>query len=71
MADGLAVGRMLRQIGAGGFIGIMALIVGFGVVAYINPIIAGGIALIFIGATLLVHSIIKAVATQFGMGDMV
>ncbi len=71
MAHRIALRRMLRNIGIGGLVGIVALLAGFGVVAYIDPIIAGGVALIFIGAALLVHAIIKAIATQFGMGDMV
>lgn len=62
---------MLRQLGFVGFLGIALLLAGFAVLGYVDPVVAGGVALILLGATLVVHAAIKAVATQFGMGDMV
>ncbi len=61
---------MLRGLGLTGILGLLALIAGFVVIGYVDPIIAGGVALVFVGAALVVHALVKALAVKFGMGDM-
>lgn len=62
---------MLRELGLSGLIGILALIGGFAVLGFVDPIIAAGVGLIVVGAILVLHAVVKAMATRFGMGDMI
>lgn len=61
---------MLSDLGWTGLVGLLALIGGFGVLGYVDPVVAAGVALVVVGAALLVHAIVKALAVRFGMGDM-
>lgn len=61
---------MLTDLGWSGFIGILSLIGGFAVLGYVEPVVAGGVALILLGAAFVVHAVVKALAMRFGMGDM-
>lgn len=52
-------------------IGLIGMVAGFGVLAYVDPIIAGGVGLVLVGAALVVHAAVRALASRFGMGDVV
>lgn len=62
---------MLRDLGLSGLIGVLALVGGFAVLGYVDPIVAGGVGLIVVGAILLLHAVVKALAGRLGMGDMI
>ncbi|MFW6448134.1 MAG: DUF7470 family protein [Halobacteriota archaeon] len=62
---------MVRSLGVSGLLGIVAMLAGLGVLAWVDPIVAGGVALVFVGAALLIHAAVRAVAARFGMGDVV
>lgn len=62
---------MLRSIGLSGLVGIVCLVAGLGVLAYVDPVVAGGVALVFVGAGLVVHGAVRSIASRFGMGDLV
>ncbi len=61
---------MIRDIGWSGVVGVLALIGGFAVLGYVDPIVAGGVALVILGVMLILHAVVKALATRLGMGDM-
>lgn len=62
---------MIRSLGVSGVIGLIGMVAGFGVLAYVDPIIAGGVGLVLVGAALVVHAAVRALASRFGMGDVV
>lgn len=62
---------MLRDLGLTGLVGVLMLLGGFAVLGYVDPIVAGGVALVLVGATLVVHAIVRALASRLGMGGMV
>ncbi|MFP4591286.1 MAG: hypothetical protein ACLFMX_06715 [Halobacteriales archaeon] len=62
---------MIRSLGLSGLVGIVAMLGGLAVLAWVDPVVAGGVALVFVGAALLVHAAVRAIAARFGMGDVV
>lgn len=62
---------MLRDLGLTGVLGILGLLAGFAVLGYFDPVVAGGVALVFLGAALVVHAVVKALAVRMGMGELI
>lgn len=58
---------MLDSLGAMGWAGIGLLVVGLGVVALADPLVAGGLAIILLGLGLLVKRGIDLVFSMLGM----
>ncbi|MCW8173129.1 DUF7470 family protein [Natrialba swarupiae] len=58
---------MLDKLGPVGIVGIVILLAGIGLVAYVNIYIAAGLALILAGMGLIVKSLITRMLQSFGM----
>ncbi|ADD05445.1 uncharacterized protein Nmag_1872 [Natrialba magadii ATCC 43099] len=58
---------MLKHLGPLGIVGILILVAGIGIVAYVSPIVAVGIALVLAGLGLVVKALVSSVLQQFGM----
>ena len=58
---------MLRALGVVGIIGLLIAIAGIGVIAYVDPILAGGVILTLAGITLTVQALVKGVLSKFGL----
>lgn len=59
---------MLRRIGPAGFVGLLMLLGGIGVVAWRDPIVATGLALVLAGIGLLAKGMIDALVASLGFG---
>jgi len=62
---------MLDKLGVPGLVGVLLLFGGIAVVAWVNLVVAGGIALVIAGLGLVVFSLIKNLITSLGVGGMV
>lgn len=61
---------MLDKLGTVGVVGIVVVVGGLAVLAYENPVIAAGVALVLIGIGLLVRGLVATLLESFGMGGM-
>ncbi|MFC6723227.1 hypothetical protein ACFQE1_02225 [Halobium palmae] len=57
---------MLGKLGVTGIVGVLLLLVGIGLVAWHQPIVALGIALAFVGVGLVAKGLISNVMSAFG-----
>lgn len=62
---------MLDKLGAAGIVGVLVILGGIGLLAWINPLIAAGIGLVVAGLGLLVYGLVSNLLASFGMGGMV
>jgi hypothetical protein len=62
---------MFNKIGISGVIGVLVVLGGLSLIAFANPIIAGGLVLILIGLGLIVRGLISSVMNSMGMGGMI
>lgn len=62
---------MLDKLGLAGVAGVLVLFGGIGLIAWINPLIAAGMAFVVAGLGLLVYGLVSNVLSSFGMGGMV
>lgn len=62
---------MLRYLGILGVVGLLLIVAGLGVIAYINPLIAAGVAAILVGLGLIVGNVFRRALAQFGLGGMI
>ncbi|AEH35875.1 MULTISPECIES: DUF7470 family protein [Halopiger] len=58
---------MIDKIGPLGIVGVVVLLGGIGLIAYANPIIAAGMALVLVGLGLVVKSLVSGMLQSFGM----
>lgn len=58
---------MLDSLGVLGWIGVFLLLVGVGVIAYADPLVAAGLVIVLVGLGLVVKEGIDRVMTMFGM----
>lgn len=58
---------MLKNLGPLGIVGLLAMVAGIGLIAYADPIIAAGFALVLAGVGLVVKSLISGVLGAMGM----
>lgn len=61
---------MSRSIGVMGVLGLLVVLAGIGVIAYENPILAGGMVAILVGVALVVVDFIKRAMAKLGFGAM-
>lgn len=61
---------MIRSLGALGILGLLVAIAGIGVIAYVNPIVAGGIVAILVGIGLVVVNLVRGMMAKLGFGGM-
>ena len=62
---------MLRNIGIGGVLGFVFLLSGLGLIAYVDPLIAAGIAGVLLGLALVVRDLVTSALAAFGFGGIV
>ena len=62
---------MLRSIGVGGILGFVILLAGLALLAYVDPLIAAGIAGVLLGLALVVRDLVSSVLSAFGLGGVV
>lgn len=53
-----------------GVVGGLLVLGGFGLLAWTNPYVAGGLALVLVGVALVVRSLVARMLQSFGMGGM-
>ncbi|AHZ22689.1 hypothetical protein E6P09_03830 [Haloferax mediterranei ATCC 33500] len=58
---------MLDKLGTKGIVGIICLLVGIGIVAYQQPIVAAGLAFVVAGLGLVASGLAEGVMKMFGM----
>lgn len=61
---------MLDKLGIVGVIGIVVTIGGLGVVGWRDPVLAAGLALVVVGAGLVVAGLVRNLLASFGMGGL-
>ena len=59
---------MLDKLGALGIAGLVVTLAGIAIVAWVNLVLAGGLALVLAGVGLVAAGLIKNVMKAFGMG---
>jgi hypothetical protein len=64
-------GDVLDKLGAAGIVGILVILGGIGLIAWVNPLIAAGIGLVVAGVGLILYGVVTNVLASFGMGGMV
>ncbi|MFB6194178.1 MAG: hypothetical protein ABEI75_03855 [Halobaculum sp.] len=57
---------MIDRLGTTGIVGVLLALVGIGVVAFDEPVVAGGIALTLAGVGLVVKGLVDGLMSQFG-----
>lgn len=61
---------MLDKLGIAGLVGVLIILGGIGLLAWINPLIAAGIGLVVAGLGLIVYGLVTNVLASFGLGGM-
>ena len=61
---------MLDKLGITGILGVVVVLAGLGLIAYANPVVAAGMALVLFGFGLTVKSLVSGLLSSFGMGGM-
>ncbi|GAA0459223.1 hypothetical protein MUK72_03285 [Halococcus dombrowskii] len=62
---------MLDKLGLAGIVGILCCLGGLAVIAYVAPVVAGGLALVLIGLVLVVRGLLSGMLSAFGMDGMI
>ncbi|EMA40769.1 DUF7470 family protein [Halococcus hamelinensis] len=61
---------MLGKLGLAGAVGVCCCLAGIGVIAYVAPVVAGGLALVLVGLVLVARGLLSGVLSAFGMDGM-
>lgn len=61
---------MQNKLGLVGIVGVVLLLVGLAVIAYVDPVIAGGVALVIAGLLFALKGVVDAAMQAMGMGGM-
>ena len=61
---------MLRKLGAIGILGVAAVLAGLALIAWAEPVVAAGMALVLLGFGLTVKALVSNLLSSFGMGGM-
>jgi hypothetical protein len=62
---------MLDKLGLAGIVGVLCCLGGLAVIAYVAPVVAGGLALVLIGLVLAVRGLLSGMLSAFGMDGMI
>ena len=62
---------MFNRLGLAGVIGVLCCVGGLAVIAYVAPVVAGGLALVLLGLALVVRGLLSGLLSAFGMDGMV
>ena len=61
---------MIKKLGAIGIVGIVIVLSGLALIAWANPVVAAGMALVLLGFGLTVKALVSNLLSSFGMGGM-
>ncbi len=61
---------MLRKLGVVGIVGVLLVVAGLATIAYVEPIVAAGMAGILVGLGLVVGNVLRKMLASFGLGGM-
>ena len=61
---------MFEKLGAVGILGIVVILGGLALIAWANPVVAAGMALVLFGFGLTVKALVGNLLSSFGMGGM-
>jgi hypothetical protein len=61
---------MLRNLGIAGILGLVLLIAGVGLAAWVNLLLGGALALVIAGLGLIVYGMVTNLLRSMGMGQM-
>lgn len=61
---------MLRKLGVVGIVGVLLVVAGLATIAYVEPIVAAGMAGILVGLGLVVGNVLRNMLASFGLGGM-
>ena len=59
---------MFGRLGLVGVFCVLCCLCGVGVIAYVAPVVAGGLALVLVGLVLVARGLLSGVLSAFGMG---
>ena len=62
---------MLDKLGLAGIVGILCCLGGLAVIAYVAPVVAGGLALVLVGLVLVLRGLLSGMLSAFGMDGMI
>ncbi|WP_135821694.1 DUF7470 family protein [Halostella litorea] len=62
---------MFDKLGISGIVGVVVVLGGLGLIAYADPIVAAGMALVLFGFGLTVKALVSNLLGSLGMGGMV
>ena len=62
---------MFDKLGLAGLVGVVVLVGGIGLLAWVQPLVAAGVAFVVAGLALVVYGIVTNLLASFGMGGMV
>jgi hypothetical protein len=65
------VGHMLDKLGIAGVVGVLVLFGGIALIAWVNLLLAAGMAFVVAGLGLVVYGLVSNLLASFGMGGMV
>ena len=58
---------MLKNLGPLGIAGLVIVLAGIALIAYVSPLVAAGMALVLVGLGLVVKALISGMLQSFGM----
>jgi hypothetical protein len=61
---------MFDKLGTKGIVGVLLLLAGIAVIAYVNLLIAAGIGLVVLGFVLTAWGLVSGLMSSFGLGGM-
>ena len=61
---------MFNKFGVSGVVGMLVVLGGLSLIAFANPIIAGGLILVLLGVGLLIRGLISSLMDAMGMGGL-
>ena len=61
---------MFGKLGTKGIVGVLLLLAGIAVIAYVNLLIAAGIGLVVLGFVLTAWGLVSGLMSSFGLGGM-
>ena len=62
---------MFDKLGLAGVLGVLVLLGGIGLLAWVRPLVAAGVAFVVAGLGLVVYGVVTNLLASLGMGGMV
>lgn len=61
---------MFDKFGVSGVVGVLVILGGLSLIAFADPIIAGGLVLVLVGVGLVIRGLISSLMDAMGMGGL-